>query len=72
MLFVVIRSMDLDMAEAMTFVFKEIFKVAIQVQDTLMTYQDIIFLIRILTYLEQKHHNYRNAKFIRSYLNDII
>ena len=37
-----------------------------------MTYQAIILLIRLLIYLEQKHHNYRNVKFTRSYLGDII
>ena len=72
MLFGVIRVMDLHMAEAATFMLIKIFKVANQIQDTLMIHQAIILLIRLIIYLEKQHHNYRNVKCIRSYLSDII
>ena len=76
MLFVVIIVVDLNTVvvhyTALSFILIKIFNMAIQILEQVMIYQAIILLIRLLIYLEQQHHNYRNVKCTRSYLDDII
>ena len=61
MQFIVVLVMDLRMDQAMTFKLEQISKMVIHIPwEKHMIYQVIILLIRLIIFLEQQRHNYRN------------